>query len=408
MQMSKKTRRKIAHGLSYLFLSIVGITMIFPLVWMFLTSVKSPGADVLSPSHWLPEISWRVNKYDIYNYVLFCRNVIKNKKLMDMLDKKSKQIFVAISRRDPTPVKPGEKPRANQLILESEKSAIVASINAILQRQDFYEKVRTEHFKIPERAKKLASLSDKQSRLLFNRYILDSLFPNDIRPARRFHWENYKIVIFKINFARALFNSIFVTLAITFGLVFTSSLAAFAFSRLNFFGRDKIFLSYLATMMIPSAVTMIPVFILMRQLGWVNTYKALIFPAMFSAYGTFMLRQFFMSIPRALEEAALLDGCSVWGIYWNVVLPLSRPALAALSILTFMGAWRGFMWPLIVTNTRDMFTLPVALAAFKELHGVQWTLMMAGSMIMILPMIIVFIVGQRFFIEGIRLGAVKG
>ena len=129
---------------------------------------------------------------------------------------------------------------------------------------------------------------------------------------------------------------------------------------------------------------------------------------MFSAYGTFMLRQFFMSIPRALEEAALLDGCSVWGIYWHVVLPLSKPALSALSILTFMGAWRGFMWPLIVTNTRDMFTLPVALAAFKELYGVQWTLMMAGSMIMIVPMIIVFLIGQKFFIEGIRLGAVKG
>ncbi len=408
MEISKTTRRKLAHGLSYFFLSVIGITMIFPFVWMFLTSVKSPGEDVLSPKRWLPEISWRINKYDIHNYVLFCRSVVKNKKLWQLIDDKSKQLFIAISRRDPSPVKSGEKPRITQLILESEKSAVIASINKVLQRCDFYENVKSAKLVLPKRAKQIASRTDRQSKLLFNRYVLDAMFPKYLTPAKRFHWENYKIVIFKINFARAFFNSIFVTLAITFGLVFTSSLSAFAFSRLNFFGRDKIFLSYLATMMIPSAVTMIPVFILMRQLGWVNTYKALIFPAMFSAYGTFMLRQFFMSIPRALEEAALLDGCSVWGIYWHVVLPLSKPALSALSILTFMGAWRGFMWPLIVTNTRDMFTLPVALAAFKELYGVQWTLMMAGSMIMIVPMIIVFLIGQKFFIEGIRLGAVKG
>ena len=245
--------------------------------------------------------------------------------------------------------------------------------------------------------------SSHLSRLLF-----DACFPEDAVRAHRFHWENYRTVIVEINFARALFNSFVVTVSVTFGMVFTSSLAAFAFARLSFTGRDRIFLCYLATMMIPAAVTMIPVFILMRELRWVNTYYALIFPGMFSAYGTFMLRQFFMGIPRELEEAAILDGCSIWGIYRHVVIPLSRPALAALTILTFMGAWRGFMWPLIVTNTREMFTLPVALAAFKEMHGVRWTLMMAGSVIMIVPMLIVFVFGQRYFIEGIKLGAIKG
>ena len=222
-----------------------------------------------------------------------------------------------------------------------------------------------------------------------------------------FNWSNYKIVMVEIRFARALFNSFLVTILVTVGQVFTSSLAAFAFARLNFTGRKQLFLGYLATMMIPSAVTIIPLFILFRILGLVNTYWALILPGMFSAYGTFMLRQFFLTLPGSLEEAAIIDGCSTWRVYWHVALPLSKPALATLTILTFMGNWRNFMWPLIITNTKDMFTLPVALSQFQEMYGIQWNLMMAGSVIMIIPMLAVFIFGQRFFVEGIQLGGVK-
>jgi len=224
----------------------------------------------------------------------------------------------------------------------------------------------------------------------------------------RLHWENYRRVVVETNFGRALLNSIFVTCTVTAGQVLTSSLAAFAFARLKFFARDKIFLGYLGTLMVPSTVTMIPIFLLLRQLGWINTYKTLIIPSIFSAYGTFMLRQFFLTIPREIEEAAVMDECSAFGVYRHVVLPLSKPGLSALAILTFMGSWRSFMWPLIVTHTRNMYTLPVALASFQEMYGVQWTLLMAGSVIMILPMLMVFIVGQRYFIEGIQLGAVKG
>ncbi len=222
------------------------------------------------------------------------------------------------------------------------------------------------------------------------------------------HFENYRRVVLELNFSRVLLNSTVVTFCVTAGQVFTSSLAAFAFARLKFFARDKIFLGYLGTLMIPGAVTMIPVFLLLRQLGWINSYKALIIPGMFSAYGTFMLRQFFMTIPKEIEEAAVIDGCSTFGIYWHVILPLSKPGISALAILTFMGSWRSFMWPLIVTHKPEMFTLPVALASFQEMYGVQWTLLMAGSVIMILPMLLVFIFGQRYFIEGIQLGAVKG
>ena len=400
MNISKTTRRRIAHWLSYLFLGVVGISMVFPLLWMLLTSLKSPGGDALSKDKWLPETAWRLNKYDVSNYVMFCQKILKQTNLFEALPAKTRKLVRNVAARNPAPVPYGAKPKANQLVIGSEKAELLNAFNDLFEKGDLAVALNTSTTSVGDNKSSLPQLTNRRS--------FDSLFKGLVVPAKRFHWENYKIVIFKINFARALFNSIFVTLSLTFGLVFTSSLAAFAFARLEFPGRDKIFLSYLATMMVPAAVTMIPVFILMRSLGWVNTYSALIFPAMFSAYGTFMLRQFFMSIPKSLEEAAMLDGCSTWGIYYHVVLPLSKPALAALSILTFMGAWRGFMWPLIVTNTRDMFTLPVALAAFKELYGVQWTLMMAGSMIMILPMLLVFLIGQKFFIEGIRLGAVKG
>jgi multiple sugar transport system permease protein len=234
-------------------------------------------------------------------------------------------------------------------------------------------------------------------------------------------------------------NSVLVAVVVTLGQVTTSACAAYAFARLKFPGRDKLFLGYLATMMIPGAVTMIPNFILMRKItewltvaapfvNWdaarvvslfghtyeagrlvgLDSYFALIVPAMFSAYGTFMLRQFFMSIPRDLEEAATIDGCGLFRIFTTIIVPLSKPALATLTIFTFMGNWQSFYWPLIMLTQDSMKTLPLGLLSFMGLYSTQWTLLMAGSMMMILPMIIVFILGQKWFISGIQLGALKG
>lgn len=245
------------------------------------------------------------------------------------------------------------------------------------------------------------SLGDEKADVMNVPQVLDNA-------VERPQFSNYRKIFDNPSFAWSFFNSALVTTGVTFGLVFTSSLAAYAFARLKFFARDQLFLGYLATMMIPATVTMIPTFILLRNLGWNDTYYALIIPPIFSAYGVFMLRQFFLSLPVELEEAATIDGCTRWGIYWNVVLPLSTPALAALAILTFLGTWRSFMWPLIVTYSPEMYTLPLALAQFQEMFGVQWVLLMAGSVIMILPMLLIFILGQRFFVEGIQLGAVKG
>ena len=261
---------------------------------------------------------------------------------------------------------------------------------------------------------------------------------------REVQWQNYGQVYDATSgmgggFARWYLNSVLVAVVVTLGQVTTSACAAYAFARLKFPGRDKLFFGYLATMMIPGAVTMIPNFILMRKITeWLTTaaplvnwdaprvvslvgrtyeagrfvgldsYFALIVPAMFSAYGTFMLRQFFMSIPRDLEEAATIDGCGLFRIFTTIIVPLSKPALATLTIFTFMGNWQSFYWPLIMLTQDSMKTLPLGLLSFMGLYSTQWTLLMAGSMMMILPMVIVFVLGQKWFISGIQLGALKG
>ena len=221
-------------------------------------------------------------------------------------------------------------------------------------------------------------------------------------------WQNYVDAWTKVPFGQFYLNSIIVGMAVTVGQVFTSSLAAYAFARLTFPGRDKLFFAYLATMMIPGSVTMIPVYVLMRVFRWVDTYQALIIPAIFSAYGTFMLRQFFMTLPKDLEDAAKIDGCGFFRIYMTIILPLSKPALATLTVFTFMGNWGSFMWPLLVTNTMTMRTLPIGLESFKTQYSTDWHLLMAGSVMVMLPIVIIFIFTQRYFVESIKLTGVKG
>jgi len=235
----------------------------------------------------------------------------------------------------------------------------------------------------------------------------DSVWWKDWIPTQ-FVWQNYIKAWHVVPFARFYLNSFFVTVCVTAGQVVTSSLAAYAFARLNFPGRDNLFFAYLATMMVPGAVTMIPVFILLRSLGWIDTYKAIILPGIFTAYGTFMLRQFFLTLPRELEDAAKIDGCGYLGIFWRIILPLSKPALATLTTFTFMGSWMNFMWPLIVINTHEKFTLPVGLSYFQSLHTTDWSLLMAGSLMMIFPIFVVFVITQRYFVEGIKLTGIRG
>ncbi|HWL51737.1 MAG TPA: carbohydrate ABC transporter permease [Chthoniobacteraceae bacterium] len=253
------------------------------------------------------------------------------------------------------------------------------------------------------------------------------------------NWKNFAAVWEVVPFLRFYINSLVVAVLATAGQVFTSACAAYAFSRLEWRWRDRLFLAYLATMMVPGVVTMLPNFIAMKllpevlgalfpgvnwldfrylggttdapffgRLAGLDSYFALIVPAMFSAYGTFLLRQFFMGLPRDLDEAAMIDGCGHGGIFFRIILPLSLPALATLTIFTFMGNWGSFLWPLVVTNSKALQTLPLGLQAFQGQYGFEWHLMMAASLLMLAPIVLIFLFCQRFFVSGLTTGAVKG
>lgn len=208
--------------------------------------------------------------------------------------------------------------------------------------------------------------------------------------------------------ARMFCNSVILATATMLGQLLTSSMAAYAFARMRFRGGNTVFLFYLATLMIPFQVTVTPLFILMRFLGWIDTYQGLILPGIFSAFGTFLLRQYFLSIPRELEEAAFIDGASHWTVYWRIVVPLARPALGTLAVFAFMQSWNAFLWPLFVIRHPEMMTLPVGLATLHGRWLTRWNLVMAGSVITVIPMIIVFILAQRHFVRGIVLSGLKG
>jgi ABC-type glycerol-3-phosphate transport system permease component len=223
-----------------------------------------------------------------------------------------------------------------------------------------------------------------------------------------FQWKNFREVFTVIHFAQYYWNSLFVASWVTFLQVFTSSLAAYSFSRLHWPGRDKVFLLYLSTLMLPGLVIVITNYQIMIQLGLVDTLAGLILPSAFTAFGTFLLRQFMLSIPSSFDEAAEIDGASKWRIYLDVILPLCRPGLIALTIFTFIGNYHSFFWPLVMLRTQDKYTLPVGLLFFDSEIGQSTHLLMAAVTMSVVPMIILFVVLQRFLISGIQLGGVKG
>lgn len=222
------------------------------------------------------------------------------------------------------------------------------------------------------------------------------------------HFENYKNAWEMVNFPRAMGNSLLVAGTITIGQVLTSATAGYAFAKIRFRGRDKVFLAYLATMMVPFQVVMIPQFILFRKLGLNNTHWALILPGMFTVFGVFMLRQSFISIPDEMIEAAKLDGCSDFGILWRIVLPLNKAALASLAIFTFRWQWNDYLAPLIYLNDKSKFTLTIALSQFKMENITMYTYIMAGSVISLIPVIILFFFTQKYLIQGITMTGQKG
>jgi multiple sugar transport system permease protein len=232
-------------------------------------------------------------------------------------------------------------------------------------------------------------------------------FPPTIVPSG-IHWENYPNALDAAPFGRFFANSLVVTLTAVAGNLVFCSLAGYAFARLRFFGRDVVFIVLLATLMVPFQVTMIPTFLIVQHLGLVNTLGALIAPNLVTPFGIFLLRQFFRTLPVELEEAARIDGCSRLGVLFRVVMPLSMPALATLGIVTFLWTWNDFLWPLIAISSTDQSTVQLGLASFQGAHQTRWTLLMAANVVALAPMLLVFIVAQRWFVQSLAATGVKG
>ncbi len=350
--------------LAYFALTAIGLTMLVPFAWMVSTSLKAPAYAVEFPPRWIPSEPETVTVNGIECKVATVGATF----LSRTKNPPSTDLRVAILRYSPEGVHVQVLPAGEELVVPESELKTVREV--------------------------------------------------------RFHWENYadawrargvrvRDAFFGLirqadGFLVFYTNSLFVTICITIGTVFTSSLAAFAFARMRFPGRDAIFLGYLATLMVPAIVIMLPVYALLSNLRLTNTYAALIFPPMFSAYGTFLLRQFFMTIPRELEDAAVIDGASPFAVYRHIILPLSKPALATLTTFVFLHSWNDFLWPLMVVDRLALKTLPIGLAHFQDSYTTEYHLLMAASVIVMIPVLIVFLIGQRYFVRGIALSGMKG
>ena len=221
-------------------------------------------------------------------------------------------------------------------------------------------------------------------------------------------FEHYTALFTRLDLARYLLNSTLLAGAVTAISLFVNSMAGYAFAKFRFRGRDRLFRGLLAALVIPGQVAMLPLFLLLKQFGLINTYGGVIVPGMASIFGIFLIRQYLLAIPDSLLDAARMDGASEFRIYWSLVLPLCRPILITLAIFTFMGTWNDFMWPLIVLTDSSMYTLPVALANLLGEHVQDTELMMAGSVLTVLPVMLLFVALQKYYIAGIMLGGMKG
>ncbi|MDQ6739895.1 MAG: carbohydrate ABC transporter permease [Actinomycetota bacterium] len=233
------------------------------------------------------------------------------------------------------------------------------------------------------------------------------VFPPQLLPST-LKWSNYSTLWREFPMARWMFNSAYIVVLAVLGKLVLTSTAAYAFARLRWPGRDYVFYGYLTALMIPWEVTLIPGFVLMRQFGWIDSHLALIVPSIGDVFGTFLLRQYFLSLPRELEDAARIDGAGYFAVFWRIILPLSKPALAVVAVLGFMSVWNAFLWPLIMINSTSKFTLPVGLQLLNSQHGTDWTVLMAGDVIALIPVLIVYLAAQKHFVQGITMTALKG
>lgn len=221
-------------------------------------------------------------------------------------------------------------------------------------------------------------------------------------------WQNYVDLFTQQPMLQFMLNTIKIVFFVVLGQLFFSSLAAYSFARIKFKGRTVMFFFYIATLMVPGQVTMIPTYLMFAKVGLVDNHIVLILPAFFSAFGVFLLRQFFMSLPKELEEAAEIDGCNPFTTYYRIMLPLIVPAMLTLGVFTLMNTWNDYMGPLIYLTTPEKYTMILGIAYFKGVYTTQWNLVMAGSVLSVIPILVAYLCAQKYFVEGIAFSGVKG
>lgn len=393
-------RRFFAAWGLHLVLIIAASVLVLPFVWMLCVSLK-PLSQV-GEEQWLPRQRSTLLASDIQDPVRFLGLLAAQTPIAEHL-----------RSRMPADVADGLSAwrgtdAADPALLARSRLAL----NDLIESdRPLYDPRRFDRLSYDRTAPQLVEQADALTgRALhrYNRLLLEDALAPTLAAAPRFQWSNYAEVFRQIPFLRYYWNSLFIAASITFLKVFTSSLAAFAFARLQWPGRDKVFLLYLATMMLPGLVMMIPNYQIMIYLGLVDTMLGLILPGAFTAFGVFLLRQFMLTIPTSLDEAAAIDGASKWRLYWDVILPLARPGLITLTIFVFVSSYHSFFWPLVMLKSQHKFTLPIGLLFFESNRAQQTNLLMAAVAMSIIPLVIVFVLLQKYLVKGIQLGAVKG
>lgn len=419
----------------YLVLTAGAITMVFPFIWMITTSFKS-SLEVLSARvSLIPEAKKYIEVEGEREQVEFALalemerevslregeiaglvggEIAERPDLQAELSNTFSRLRLEISRLFRR-YRPTERIREETAALAGEAAAGLAQtdIPEILSPET-RERYLAELGLLRENLNRLAATAVAPGQpipvviLAGERRGEAAFVPRDRIIRRRFLWENYRKAWQAAPFARYFFNSVLVSVLVTAGQVLTSALAAYAFARMKFPFKEPLFLLLLATMMIPSQVILIPNYAIISWLGWVNTYAALVVPFLGAVFGIYFMRQHFETLPQDLFDAASIDGCGRLRTLFQIVIPVSGPVILTVSLFTFIMIWNSLLWPLVMTNTPEMRPLQVGLAVFNQESGTDWELLMAASTFSILPLLIIFFVAQKQFVEGITRSGMKG
>ncbi len=419
----------------YVVLTAGAITMVFPFVWMITTSFKS-SLEVLSARvSLIPEAKKYIEVAGEREQVEFALALEMEREVSDREGEIAGAIGWEIAGRPDLQVelsntfselrleisrlfrryRPPERIRGETAALTREAVAGLAGTDIPdVVAPESRERFRTELGRLEENLTRLAATAVEPDRpipvviLAGERRGETAAVPRDRIIRRRFLWENYRKAWQAAPFARYFFNSVLVSVLVTAGQVLTSALAAYAFARMKFPFKEPLFLLLLATMMIPSQVILIPNYAIISWLGWVNTYAALVVPFLGAVFGIYFMRQHFETLPQDLFDAASIDGCGRLRTLFQIVIPVSGPVILTVSLFTFIMIWNSLLWPLVMTNTPEMRPLQVGLAVFNQESGTDWELLMAASTFSILPLLVIFFVAQKQFVEGITRSGMKG